>query len=251
MENLHKGHRTRLRMDAEKKGIATMQEHQALELLLTYVIPQRDVNPLAHKLINKFGSFKHVLDASKTELMKVTGVGEKTAYFLTSLKEFFYLYKDETKHQKQYIKNADDAAAFVGQLLHNKLHEELYVVCIDGLNSVQKFEQISKGTSNATSVNLRKITEVVLASNTHNVIVCHNHPGGASNPSPADDKMTKALVMGLALNNIHLLDHIIIGSDGYYSYSLSKKIDLYLKDLQHMISDQSFMQNACPYNQTN
>lgn len=251
MENIHKGHRTRLRQVAQMNGINKMQEHQALELLLTYVIPQKDVNPLAHLLINKFGSFSEVLDAKKHELLTVKGVGENTACFLSSFKDFFFLYKENKQEQKTAIKNTKEAVAFVSATLNDKLQEELYVLCIDGLNLVKRFEQVSKGTSNATNVNIRKITEVVISSNTHNVIVCHNHPNGLATPSLADDKLTRALFMGLALNSITLLDHIIIGTNDFYSYNVSGKIDTYQKELKNLMNNEVLMQNACQYNKTN
>lgn len=249
MKNLHKGHRSRLRETAAKNGIDALQEHQALELLLTYVIPQKDVNPLAHTLINKFGSFSAVLDAKKESLMLVRGVGEKTAHFLSTFKEFFFLYKKNKQDVKTFIKNTQDAVAFVGQVLNDKLNEELYIVCIDGMNSVKRFEQISKGSGNQTNANIRKITEIVLESNTHNIIICHNHPAGDCSPSSADNRLTKALVIGLSLNNINVLDHIIIGQNGYYSYNLSGKIFEYQQDVKQLLSADSFMQNACSYNE--
>ncbi len=224
-----------------------MQEHQALELLLTYVIPQKDVNPLAHALINKFGSFSNVLDAKKEELESFAGIGEKTAYFLSSMKDFFFLYQENKRNVTQ-IKNTNDAVKFVSATLRNKLTEELYAVCIDGLNTVKRFALISKGTTNGTSVNIRLITEAVLSSNTHNVIICHNHPSGTANPSAADDKLTKTLVMSLMLNNIHLLDHIIVGTNDYYSYSLSGKLKQYNDELKHLVQTEVLNQNACNYN---
>lgn len=246
--NLHAGHRERLRNSASINGIEKMQEHQVLELLLTYVIPQKDVNPMAHELINKFGSFSAVLDAKTSDLMKVKGVGNKTAHFLSSLKEFFFVYKQKGKEAKPVIKSTNDAVVIIKDLLEHKPQEEMYAIVIDGLNNVKKIEQISIGTSNATAVSIRKITELVFSSGTHNVIICHNHPMGSYLPSVADDKLTKGLVMALSMNNINLLDHIIIGNNGYYSYNLSNKLQSYISEIEHLINAQVIMQNACKYN---
>ena len=89
-KNIHSGHRERLRNAAAKNGINSLEEHQVLELLLTYTIPQKDTNPLAHSLIEKFGSFKNVLDAKPEALLLVKGIGVKTAHFLSTIKQFFY-----------------------------------------------------------------------------------------------------------------------------------------------------------------
>lgn len=234
---------------AQDLGIGKLKEHQALELLLTYVIPQKDVNPIAHHLINKFGSFSGVLDAKKSDLLTVKGIGEKTAHFLSTFKEFFFLYKENRSKGKGVIKTTLDAVEFVKEHLLDKLHEEIYVICLDGFNNVKNFQKISQGISNATNLSIRKVTEVVFASNSHNIIVCHNHPDGNSNPSIADDKLTKGLVMALSINNVNLLDHIIIGAKDYYSYNMSGKIAKYNSEIFNLVNYQVLMQQACEYNQ--
>src|SRR5690606_10136130 len=128
-----------------------------------------------HELINKFGSFSAVLDAKEKDLLTVKGIGNKTASFLCNLKEFFFLYKQKDAKSMPIIRNTKDAVNIISELLELKPQEEMYAILIDGLNNVKKIEKISSGTSNATSVNIRKITEVVFSSGTHNVIICHNH----------------------------------------------------------------------------
>lgn len=250
-KSVHKGHRTRLREMAKDVGVGKLKEHQALELLLTYVIPQKDVNPLAHNLINKFGSFSGVLDAKITDLLTVKGVGEKTAHFLSTIKEFFFLYKETRSKGKGIIKTTLDAVEFIKEHLQDKPHEEIYVICLDGFNNIKNFQKISQGVSNATNLNIRKVTEAVFATNCHNIIICHNHPDGSSNPSIADDKLTKGLVMALSINNINLLDHIIIGSKDYYSYNMSGKISHYNSEIFNLVNHQMLMQQACDYNVKN
>ena len=85
MENLHKGHRERLRQSYIENGPDGMHEHQLLELLLTYAIPRRDTNPIAHRLLDKsaFGSLWEVLNAGPKELMAVEGIGESAAVLLS------------------------------------------------------------------------------------------------------------------------------------------------------------------------
>lgn len=250
-KNLHKGHRQRLRELASKNSIFNMQEHQVLELLLSYVIPQKDVNPTAHMLINKFGSFSEVLETSESELVKVDGIGEVTAHFLATFKDFFAFYQQKRVVENDKIINTSQAVKFISHYLQHKLTEEMYVVCIDGMNKVKKVELISKGETNETSADIRKITETIFKNKTHNVIICHNHPGGKANPSLQDDRVTKALLIALSINNINLLDHIIIGEDSYYSYASSGVLNAYKGEIQHLINPSALnvlMQDACEYN---
>ena len=80
--NLHANHRSRLRRRFQKEGLAHFEPHQMLELLLCYAIPRRDVNPLAHRLIDRFGSLSGVFEAEYEELLRCPGVGENTATLL-------------------------------------------------------------------------------------------------------------------------------------------------------------------------
>ncbi len=86
MENSHEGHRERLRAKVEAGGLLTFQQHEVLELLLTFSLPRQDVNPLAHLLIDRFGTIEGVLSAPRKELLAVRGVGPKTVRFFHTLK---------------------------------------------------------------------------------------------------------------------------------------------------------------------
>ena len=88
--NLHSGHRDRLRKQVQTSGLDSLHEHQVLEYLLTFAIPLRDTNEIAHELINKFGSFAGVLDADVNSLKRVKGVGEVVANFLSEYKNFYF-----------------------------------------------------------------------------------------------------------------------------------------------------------------
>ena len=247
-KNIHDGHRNRLRELALNNNFKNMPEHQILELLLSYVIPRKDTNPIAHNLIKEFGSFSAVIDADFSDLIKVEGIGSKTAHFLVSLKHFFYAYNAGKVNKKETILSTLDAVNFMKTILAGKTVEEFYVVCIDSVNKVKLCELINVGVSNKTNVDVRQVMEVVFKSKTTNVIVCHNHPTGNSRPSAADDKLTKALLTTLTLNGIALLDHIILSSEDYFSYNRSGILQQYSLDVANLISSPLVMQKPCKYN---
>ena len=83
MSNQHEGHRSRLKETCIENGIDSMNDINALELLLFFAIPRADTNPLAHKLLDRFGSLDGVFKASREELMEVDGIGENAALLLT------------------------------------------------------------------------------------------------------------------------------------------------------------------------
>ena len=81
-KNVHAGHRSRVRQRFLEFGGEQLQDHQLLELILFYAIPQRDVNPLAHELIGRFGSLQGVLEASREELKETVGITDNTVALL-------------------------------------------------------------------------------------------------------------------------------------------------------------------------
>lgn len=84
---LHAGHRARVRQRFLIGGLDAFQDHEVLELLLFYAVPRRDVNEMAHLLMNRFGSLSGVLDATEEELCTIPGVGPRIAHFLTLIPE--------------------------------------------------------------------------------------------------------------------------------------------------------------------
>jgi DNA repair protein RadC len=84
-DNLHVGHRERLRKRFLEEGLDIFEDHQILELLLFHVIPRGDTNPIAHRLIKRFGSLSAVLEADPKDVASVEGIGEKAAAFLSMI----------------------------------------------------------------------------------------------------------------------------------------------------------------------
>ena len=82
MENIHQGHREKMRQRFLKSGLESFADHEALELLLYYAIPRRDTNPIAHRLMERYGSLTAVLSAPAEDLKKVEGIGESAAVLL-------------------------------------------------------------------------------------------------------------------------------------------------------------------------
>ena len=96
--NLHENHRARVIKRFEHEGLKTFADHNVLELLLFYSIPQKDTNDIAHRLLDEFGSLSAVFDAPKDVLMNVVGVGENTATLIKLMPELFSRYEqDKTK----------------------------------------------------------------------------------------------------------------------------------------------------------
>lgn len=209
--SIHKNHRTRLKSQFVQNGIDALTDIQKLELLLFYTIPQKDTNPLAHKLLNEFGSLAGVMSAGYNELIKIDGIKENSA----TLIKFFgsmlnYCSRPESD---DIIDSSEKAREYASKYFTHVSVEQFYVFCLTNSNKVKKAFLINTGLTSEVNVQIRNITEKSLETNCTRMIVAHNHPMGRAVMSGQDCRFTYSLLCSCVLNNIELLDHIIVGTD--------------------------------------
>lgn len=213
MAGEHAGHRQRMRERFRTQGLDGFAAHEVLELMLFYAIPQRNVNPLAHKLLDHFGSFNAVLDASQEDLMKVEGVGEYAASLLKLFAAVSRRYAQNVTQERKYIPNYAAAEKHCAGLLQGCRQEHFYVVCLDTQMRVARNELIARGTLDEVPAYPRLVVEAALRHNAHAVILCHNHPGGSIIPSQQDVNITRQLGELLGGIGVTLADHVIVADN--------------------------------------
>lgn len=247
--NPHSGHRQRLREQALKTGIDSMHEHQVLEFLLSFVVPQKDTNVIAHSLIERFGNYAKVFEADLNVLKQVKGVGDVVAHFLYHFRDFYYYYQKKRENRTKIINNSDSAIQYILPILTDKHIEEVYMVSIDQRCRVVKSECFARGDEIQALVNVRNISKYLTDNNVYNFFIAHNHPNGLAVPSAEDDKLTKALMVTARINGVKMCDHIIIGKDGAYSYYQDGKIEEYRENADKMLGVQAIKvsQNYAEY----
>ena len=221
--NPHDGHRDRLRTLFLRNGAENMQPHQVLEMLLHNVIPRCDTNELAHRLIERFGSFSGVLDAGLEDLMAVKGMGKKSAVFLKMLPGISRVYVDDKYKNGRSIQSIEEIGDFLLQLFAGCTNERFYLVCMDRTCRIQQTILIAEGTMDAVMVDTRRVVEAALGSNAACVVLAHNHPQGFAIPSERDIATTLRLVEGLSVINVTVNDHIIVADNDYVSLAQSKQ----------------------------
>lgn len=222
---VHQGHRKRMRKRFRVDGFEAFASHEVLELLLFYGRARGDVNPLAHELMETFGSLKGVLEARPEQLMTVHGVGEETATFISMMIPLFRRYQACIREEVTRIRSMEDAKRYCMSLLIGRRTERFYVLCLGADQRVLGARMISEGNVAEVSAYPRQIVEAALNHNAHAVMLCHNHPGGILRPSAADLDTTwhiRALLHDLGIT---LLDHIIVAGDEAYSMSQHGELD--------------------------
>jgi DNA repair protein RadC len=191
-------------------------EHEVLELLLFFAIPQKDTNELAHKLIKKFGSLINVLDAPFALLTKENGIGDSVAT-LIKLTVAIHRYCKSQQSNKRPFKSTKNIAEFMMSKFEGQNKEQFYVLCLDSCLNVTAVDSLFVGEVNTVNVSWRRIVQYVLANETPNVLLCHNHPTGLAIPSSNDVFFTQHLCDILKLLNVRIKDHIIISGREYAS----------------------------------
>ena len=132
------------------------------------------------------------------------------------------IYSNKSIFKDVFIKCADDIYKFLKQVYDlRKLDykEFFYVVLLDRKNQVIGYSQIGVGNTFGVSVNIKEIFQLAIMSNASGLIISHNHPSGQLIPSEADKALTQNLKMGCKYFEIQLIDHIIITSHSYFSFS--------------------------------
>ncbi len=213
---LHKKHRARVKERFLKEGLSSFADHEVLELLLFYAIPQGDLNPLAHKLIDRFKTPSAVFNATFEELLNTDGIGEHTAILIKLIPEISKYYTALSTRDKKFIETTHEAGEYICKKIGAEKKEVFAVLCLDSQRKVLAFEILEEGTVSQATVHPRKVVEFVLKHNASAVILAHNHPSAGAYASEDDRLITNKLCTILEGMDVRVLDHIIAASSEKY-----------------------------------
>ena len=225
----HDGHRQRLKTEFLARP-DSFPDHKLLELLLFYANPRSDTNPLAHELIDRFGSLAGVLDASVEELKKVKGVGDHTAVFLRMLPAVLGRYQGARTRLSAIINSPEEAYAWLEPYFFGARNEMVYVLCLDGKRQVLGVRKVAEGSIELAEVNTRRIAEEAIGLRAAQIYVAHNHVSNLAIPSQADWLTTDTLRGALRPIGIELIDHLVFVDGDMVSLKDSE----HLKGLQYV-----------------
>ena len=217
MASVHDGHRARRKAQFREHGLDVFTDHGALELLLFYAVPQKDVNPLAHRLLERFGSLEAVFSAPPEELQEVEGVGEHAATLLMLIFPLIRRVYMESDKNGVALCSAERLGRYFCELFFGVRQEIFYEVCLDAKGKLLRCCKIADGSVDAVHVNIRRVVENALRCQASAVAIAHNHPSGVALPSPDDNTTTLMVYDALRTVGIELVDHIIVADGDFVS----------------------------------
>lgn len=215
-DNPHNGHRDRLRKKFLDNSFDGLETHEILELMLYYAIPRKDTNPIAHKLIDSFGSISAVFDAPIDKL-KEQGISENCAIYLKLIPQICRMYMEDKHNNSDKIIDIDNIGENLKYKFVGRDYEAVVLLLLDSKHKEVFCGVVNKGSVSACEVYVRKIIELAVQYNAKFAVLAHNHPSGVALPSNADILTTKKVYQALRLIDVVLIDHIIVADDDYVS----------------------------------
>lgn len=212
------GHRKRLKEKLSRDS-RSLADYEILELALASVLPRRDTKPLAKELLARFGSLKDAIMARPDQLTGIKGMGDGVKAHWLLMQEVYARVGEDSARKGTPLSDPTQVAQAAMARIGNKGTEEFWTAFLDSKNRLIAWEQVSKGTVNATPVFPREILATALRLEAVGMILAHNHPGGDPTPSREDVMLTERIRESAEGLDIRVLDHIIVTDHDYYSFN--------------------------------
>ena len=215
--SIHDGHRQRLKDRFLREGLDHFDDLYVLELLLYYCIARKDTNPIAHGLLDHFGSLTAVFEATPEELQKVPGIGPNAATFLSLIPQVGRYYQIKRAQTGDILLTLEQCGKYLVPYFYGRDHETVFLLCLDAKCKVLGCKLVGEGSVNSANVPIRRVVEIALNTNATTVILAHNHPSGLALPSTDDIQTTIRLGKAMAAVEITLADHIVVSDNDFVS----------------------------------
>ena len=218
-KNEHDGHRQRLIDMAFNSDLDSIGELQTVELALFFIFPRGNTNPLAHKLLKKFGSFSNILNADINDLCSVSGIKEQSAKKIKLMLKMFHYYTKSRSKERANFSDISSTTSLLEKLLRYRTTETLFIFAVDHNFGIIEMREFDNQKSSKVGIMPLEIYNFIASTHPRFLVVAHNHPGGRAVASPDDHNAVKFLNDLLKNFDCDLLDSFIVGEEGIYSES--------------------------------
>jgi DNA repair protein RadC len=201
------------------RGAHTLSDAELLAIFLHTGVNGHTAVDLARRLLHRFGGLRQLSNADRKVICNEPGIGLGKYVQLQAALEFGRRYFAAELPRGSGLTSPSQARTFLRAQLRDRPHEVFCCLYLDTRHRVLEFEEMFRGTIDGASVHPREVVKAALARNAAAVIIAHNHPSGVAEPSAADEALTQRLKQALALVDIRLLDHFVVGDTEVVSLS--------------------------------
>jgi DNA repair protein RadC len=202
-----------------ERGAQALSDAELLALLLGSGIKGRSAVDVARSLLADFGSLREMLRADRPRWRGQPGIGPARYATLMASIELARRHLQEPLRTSSALTAPDSTRRFLLAQLRDRPYEVFCCLFLDNRHRLIAFEELFRGTIDGASVHPREVVRQTLLHNAASVIIAHNHPSGVADPSQADEGVTRRLRQALALVDVRLLDHLIVGDGKCFSFS--------------------------------
>lgn len=214
------------REKALRHGIRTLSDTELIAILLGGGIPGKSVIDLSRELYDISNrSLSDLARMSVRDMCKrIAGIGPAKAITIAAALELGARRKDLKSESRPRIRTSSDAYEVIRNSLQDLAYEEFWIILLSRANMVIATTCISSGGTAATIVDPKIIMKHAIEHLASSIILVHNHPSGNISPSAQDDALTRKIKSAGQLLDVNVVDHLIIGPTGYYSYADEARI---------------------------
>jgi len=200
-------------------GAAALSTTELLAIFLRTGVSGRSAVDLARELLTQYGGLRQLLEADRKSFCNGLGLGMAKYVQLQAVLELTRRYLEATIQRGNVLQSAADTQLYLTAKLRHESHEVFACLFLDNRHRVISFEPLFYGTIDGASVHPRQVVKRALYHNAAALILAHNHPSGIAEPSNADMQITLRLKEALALVDIRVLDHIVVGDEQSVSFA--------------------------------
>ena len=201
------------------RGANALSDAELLAIFLRTGIPGKNVVELARELLQHFGSLRALLCATQKDFCQHHGLGRVKFVQLQAVLEMARRHFSQSLPRRDILSDPAATRRYLHAQLCDYQHEVFACLFLDNHHRVIQFQELFRGTIDATSVYPREVVKQALVHNTAAIIFAHNHPSGMTQPSQADIQLTQRLKQALGLVDIRVLDHFVIGEGESVSFA--------------------------------
>jgi DNA repair protein RadC len=202
-----------------QKGAASLSDAELLAIFLRIGVKGKSALDLARQMLKESGGLRALLTASQEELCATSGIGPAKYAQLQAGLEMARRHLGEVLERGNPLTDPAATRKYLLAKLRDMPHEVFSCLYLDNRHRVIAFEELFRGTIDGASVHPREVVRAALKHNAAALIFAHNHPSGVAEPSDADRRLTRRLSDALALVDIRVLDHFVVGDGEVASFA--------------------------------